>query len=243
MEDLERSYDALREAEASRDALSNMIVHDLNTPLSVIQMNAEMLALKLSMGAPDKESLMNSVSKMSDASETLSRLLQGILDVARFESGQMSVRLALVDLDTVARDSAEAFVYQADERGLRIEVAESTGGASVFADDSLLRRMVQNLVSNALKYASGGTVVKISVESRESGAAILVSDDGPGIPEDALDRVFEKHYQGRPEGGHVRHFGVGLGLAFCKLAADAQGAGLTVDSELGQGTTFTISFG
>lgn len=240
-EDLEEKVRALRQAEALRDAMSNMLVHDLATPLSVIRMNVELLALKQSMGLFDPDASRTGLDKISAASESLSRLVQGILDVARLESGQLNVRLSLVECAPLLADVAEMFAGPADERGSRIRVDERVKGARVFADEDLLRRMLQNLVANAIKYGGSGATVTLRTDRVGDATVLSVSDDGPGIPDHALPHVFDAFYQA-PSAGSTRWFGVGLGLAFCRLAAEAQGASISVRSVPGTETTFAVEF-
>lgn len=232
---------ALKQAEALRDATSNMLVHDLATPLSVIRMNVELMALKQSMGIFDPTAVKAGLDKISEASESLSRLVQGILDVARLESGQMNVRLSLVECSPLLAEVADTFRGPADERSIRLTVVDTAPGARIFADEDLVRRMLQNLVANAVKYAGSGAEVRLIAQRGDESTVISVSDDGPGIPEQAVSHVFDAFYQA-PNAGATRYFGVGLGLAFCRLAAEAQGAKITARSTVGSGTTFSIEF-
>lgn len=240
-EELAGHVKALKQAEALRDATSNMLVHDLATPLSVIRMNVELLALKQSMGILDPTAVRGGLDKISEASESLSRLVQGILDVARLESGQMNVRLSLVECSPLLAEVADTFRAAADEHTTRLTVMDHAPGARIFADEDLVRRMLQNLVANAIKYAGAGAEVRLTSERRDDAMAISVSDDGPGIPEQAIAHVFDAFYQA-PNAGSTRYFGVGLGLAFCRLAAEAQGARITARSTVGSGTTFCVEF-
>jgi signal transduction histidine kinase len=122
----------------------------------------------------------------------------------------------------------------ADEKGLRLQVQVPPDLPEAWADPPLLARILDNLVANALKFTPAGGVVRVGVEARDSVLSVTVSDTGPGIPGDLEGRLFEKFASGDRSGS-------GLGLAFCRLAVEAQGGRIWAESRPGQGAAFTFT--
>ncbi|MEQ9105138.1 MAG: hybrid sensor histidine kinase/response regulator [Rhodothermales bacterium] len=228
--DKKRLRDRERDLIRMQEALTHMIVHDLGNPLSVIQMNAEMMAM---LGTGDNEQL----THITRAAASMGTMIESMLDLTKLESGTMPVRPERVDLARLlSRFDAE---YQpfADDRGLRLEFDGQA--PHVYADPLLLQRMLANLVGNALKYARPATFIRVSTERHDTVTRIAVSDDGPGIPEAHRERVFDRFYQVEAKEAGVRA-GIGLGLSFCRLAAEAQNGTIHVDTTEGGGTTFIL---
>lgn len=201
-----RLHDELAEAEAARDGLFQMVVHDLNNPLSRLVGRVDLML----EDAPENHDL----QRIRGAATEVGRLVQGILDVARLENGTLVADLGPVDLAQVARTVVEGRQADARARGVGLTV-RADSPAPVRADRALLGRVLENLVGNALKHTPAGAVVSVEVAS----GWVDVRDDGPGVPEELCARVFEKYVQLDP--GERR--GAGLGLAFCQLAAAAMG--------------------
>lgn len=228
--DKKRLRDRERDLIRMQEALTHMIVHDLGNPLSVIQMNAEMMAM---LGTGDNEQL----THITRAAASMGTMIESMLDLTKLESGTMPVRPGRMELAPfLSRFEAEYQVF-ADDRGLRLEF--ECRATHVFADPLLLQRMLANLVSNALKYARPATYIRVSADPVGSNTRITVEDDGPGIPDVDRERVFDRFYQVEAKEAGVRA-GIGLGLSFCRLAAEAQKGTIHVDTTKGGGTTFIV---
>jgi signal transduction histidine kinase len=228
--DKKRLRDRERDLVRMQDALTHMIVHDLGNPLSVIQMNAEMMAM---LGEGDNEQL----THITRAAASMGTMIESMLDLSKLESGSMPVRPERVDLAPFLDRFEAEYQPFADDRGLRLEF---DGQAThVFADPLLLQRMLANLLGNALKYARPATYIRVSTEQRDSVIRMKVADDGPGIPDIDRERVFDRFYQVEAKEAGVRA-GIGLGLSFCRLAAEAQQGTIHVESTEGGGTTFIL---
>jgi two-component system sensor histidine kinase/response regulator len=238
---LEKSYADLRLAEESRDALTHMIVHDLGNPLSVIAMNIELLQMMSSLGANLKpESVNERLGYMGSASKTMGTMIQSMLDVSKLESGKMPVTIEPVSIRPLLSRIADQNRGAATEHAILLEVEVDPESITGLADALLLERIVTNLLTNAFKYAANATTIVLSATLGPDGIEMAVTDDGSGIPERLHDRIFEKYYQAESAEDRVRT-GVGLGLAFCKMATEAMNGSIRVETAQPHGTRFVVS--
>ena len=238
--DLATSYEALRKAEQARDALSHMIVHDLNNPLTSVLGFAELLLRHATERTGYKNSDVKHLRHIHDSSKEMSSLIQGILDVSKLETGEMSVSPEPLNAAQLLRDLSERFAVRAEQIGVRLSFVSESDDIMLQADRELLSRVLQNLLANALKHTGEGTNVTLSAKRDGNRVVLAVKDDGPGIPPEYRDKIFDKFFQveSRKKG---KMYGVGLGLAFCKMAVDAQGGRIWVESIEGKGATFKLS--
>ena len=176
-------------------------------------------------------------------SATMLKLVNRILDVSQLESGQMPLERAPVSLAELITETLQAQSLLAADKNLCLESEVSPLLPPVWADVSLIGRVVQNLVSNAIKFTFAGSLVRVTVEEMTkqdngqlSHLRVSVSDNGPGIPPELQSQIFQKFVTGRQ-----RESGSGLGLAFCKLAIEAHGGRIWLESEPGQGATFIFT--
>jgi signal transduction histidine kinase len=225
----------LKRLEAARQQLADMIVHDLQNPLAGIMAFLSHFRGRGGMSAGESEALEEAIRRCND----LSQMILNVLHVSRADEGRLATYMENVDLSEITRESAAAFQLVAQNEGRAISV-EAPPSLPVRTDQSLLRRVVQNLLRNALRHTPQGTPVILRVDRSESGRARLrVSDDGPGIPVAVQPLLFERF--GAPA---LRDAGLrvdtGLGLAFCKVALDAVGGSIAVASDGKRGTTFSI---
>ncbi|MEX1187100.1 MAG: ATP-binding protein [Gemmatimonadaceae bacterium] len=237
-DELEDSYRKLRELEKVREDLMKMIVHDLKTPLTSVLASLEMVT-------DGDFGILTTVQKrvLADAeykAEELLSLINDLLEVARIEDANLPLNIEpLAPGAFVADLVAEWEVRLAQEAAIvAVDVADD---APVFEGDrTILKRLFSNLMQNALVH-SGGVGVAIELRARAEGDGILfaVSDNGPGIPEEYHEVIFQKFRQVKtPRMPNVRSSG--LGLAFCKLAAEAHGGRMWVKSKEGAGSTFFV---
>lgn len=238
---LEKSYRDLRKAEAGRDALTHMIVHDLGNPLSVIKMNAEMMQMTTSMGMElSGDALVDRLSHISSAAASMDLMIRSMLDVSKMEAGQLEPSLEPVDVSALLEEVRGRFTVVGADAGVDLRI-EACASNTVRTDRVLLERMLANLLSNAFKYAEGASEVVLSASSAKEYALITVADDGSGIPVALQERIFDKFFQVESrEGGSVRA-GVGLGLAFCRMAAEVLGGSIRVEDNTPRGSRFVIA--
>lgn len=166
---------------------------------------------------------------------TIIRLVNSVLDVSKMESAEMRLRLVPADIAAVARESVDELESLVGTRQLVREWPEDPVMAIV--DRDVVSRVLQNLLGNALKFTPATGAITVEVEANDDMVRVAVSDTGPGIPREYRERVFEKF-------GQVdavlrgQRFSTGLGLTFCRLAVEAHGGRIGVDSEVGRGSTF-----
>jgi signal transduction histidine kinase len=150
------------------------------------------------------------------------------------EAGEMPLRLQDHNLAEIAREAANRFTPVLQSRTLRCEVPPEP--VSVSCDADVIRRILENFISNALKFTKSDGTIRVGVQRNAVTATMSVSDDGEGIPRDQHEHIFEKFGQ-TDSGGKHRH-STGLGLAFCRLAVEAHHGKIGLESEPGKGSTF-----
>lgn len=226
----------LEEARGGERAFLLSISHDLRTPLTSIRGYAEALA-DGTLAEDEPEARQRAAAVIGAEARRLERLVRDLLDLSRLDSHQFSLRPRPGDVTAIVRDAAEAFVPQARELGVELTVAPASPLA-VDLDPERVGQIVANLVENALKYAASRVEVYAAAQGADR-VAIVVIDDGPGIPSDELARVFERLYTARSAPG--RAVGTGLGLAIVRELAAAMGGQAWVDAPPAGGSRFVVS--
>jgi two-component system phosphate regulon sensor histidine kinase PhoR len=216
-----------------RDFLGN-VSHELRTPLASIRAMVETLE---DSDLDDRETANEFMRRIRQQVERLSSLVHELLDLSRIESGAADLQPEQVDLAAVAEEAASLLRVRAEAAGLTITLPSSGETAVVEADRSSILRIVSNLLDNAIKYGQQGTSVDVRIQDEGELVALSVHDDGPGIQEQALPRVFERFYKGESSRAGE---GVGLGLAIVKHLVRAHGGTADVQSKPGEGATFTV---
>jgi signal transduction histidine kinase len=223
--------EALR-ASQSKTSFVASVGHDLRQPLHAMAITASLLKLKLK-NMPEAviaERMGRSVSNLSD-------LVHALLDVSQLDAGLIEPEVSDFTVDSLLQSSTEDFVDQATAKGVRLVVEPSA--ESVRSDPRLLRRMVQNIVSNAVKYTPAGGTVTARAVAHDDAVEIVVSDTGPGIPAAQQQAVWEEFRQlANPERDHRK--GLGLGMSIVKRMADLLGHEVSLSSASGKGTSVTV---
>ncbi|MGH7637028.1 MAG: sensor histidine kinase, partial [Gemmatimonadaceae bacterium] len=172
--------------------------------------------------------------------QTLSRLVQQLLDVSRFEAGSGKLDVRPVELHGFLHNLEESFQVLADQRGVRFQIAIHEGLPSpVHWDSDRMNEVLGNLLSNAFKFTDRGGEVDLTVLPVEHGVQMEVHDTGAGIPPEQVPRIFEKFYQADNQAA-AAGIGTGLGLAIARQIVEAHNGTIECDSTPGVGTTFTI---
>jgi signal transduction histidine kinase len=238
--ELERTYANLRQAESLRDDLINMIVHDLRTPLSVVIGNLELLQWIVKGRLP-----INNQEKCIDdaqvASDRMMGMIDDLLNVSKLDAGELKPVLAAVSLSSLLDEKEEMYCAQAKRDNKTLLIKRAGPMPTVRADSNLISRVIDNLVSNAFKYTEPGGYIEIGVNRREQALCLYVRDNGQGIPPEYQASIFDKFFQVTDSAGKSLRKGVGLGLAFCRLAVEAHGGKIWVESQLGRGSTFSFT--
>lgn len=230
---LAEQYARLQRLEQLRDGLVHMLVHDLRSPLTGMTFAVE--AIKQDVADLARPTLTEDLDMLGRQVRVLTEMVSNVLDVSRFEASAMPLHRTDLDLRAVVREAVASLGLGA--RAAKVELVLPDDAVPGRVDGGVLRRVVANLVDNALKFGGTRGTVRVSLAVGEGGAILGVSDQGPGVPASEQARIFDKF--GRVEGnGAVR--GTGLGLTFCKLAVEAHGGLIGVTSDQGQGATFWV---
>ncbi len=230
---LQRTNAELREVEQLRDRLIRWIVHDMKAPIGGISGYLELLL----MDARDKLGA-EQIQYIEEALRSAKRLINmanTLLDIGRLEEKQMPLKLEPADVAALARDAAEELGGIAGEKCVRVEVPREQAWA--MADAEVVRRVITNLLDNALRATPHGGAVKLRVGREGDAVRFEVEDNGPGIPEAYRHRVFEK-FGMAGIAGEKKPYSTGLGLHFSKLALETMGGRIGVVSQEGRGSTF-----
>ena len=229
--ELQESYTRLKKLEELRDNLVLMIVHDLRSPVALIAGYLDLIKGRAATKLNEEERDFIDVASRSAAK--LLDMVSSVLDVSRLEAGKMPLNRRACDPAVVAREVINSLVIVVGQRCLSVE--SEPAPVLACADQEIIRRVIVNLVGNALKFTPKDCPIRITVSRKDSIVRVAVTDTGPGIPVEYQARVFEKFGQ---VDKHAPKHSTGLGLTFCKLAVEAHGGKIGVESEIGKGSTF-----
>ena len=239
--DIEERKKAEEEAWAASQAKSEFLAsmsHELRTPLNAIGGYAELMAM--GVHGPLNAEQAQDIARIRRSNQHLLTLINDVLNFAKVDAGQTEYRLTAVPVDETLRDTESMIAPQILKKGLRYSYKGADKSFSVLADPEKLQQIVLNLLSNAVKFTEPGGTITLSTEARGGCIEIRVADTGPGIPSEKLDRIFDAFVQvDRRLNQPVQ--GVGLGLAISQDLAKAMGGNIAVESEVGEGSTFTLS--
>jgi signal transduction histidine kinase len=230
--DLMKRYEELRRLESLRDSLIHMLVHDLCSPLAAVMGHLELLQI----GADQlNEEQQSGVDEALLSTKTILRMIHSLLDLNRLEAGEMPLNPTIFDLRIGLEQAHMSFGKAA--RGHHITAQVPDHPVCVCCDAGLIERTITNLIANAIKFTPSGGALLLKVEELQDRVKVSVEDTGPGIPEEYHRKIFDKFGQVQAQ-QERRVFSTGLGLAFCKLAVEAHGGTIGVDSVVGEGSTF-----
>lgn len=228
---LAEQNETLRRIEQDKRKISQLIVHDLKGPIGAAMANAQLLKTSV---VPEHVEI---VSDIVVAMQQLDRTARDLLDLSRAEAGELAPKLESFSLTELAAEVASAMRGLA--RWTQVEIVLEIRAERAVADREMTRRLLQNLVHNALKYAPHGSVVRIEAALDDDGLALRVHDQGPGVAAEEAERIFESFVTLDAEAAR-NHGSHGLGLAFCRLAAVAHGGRIWVERYEGLGASFCV---
>lgn len=232
-----RDITRFREADALKATFISVVSHELKTPVAIIRGYAETLQRPEARRNP---MLVNELlEEIVEETDRLSNLVDDLLDASRLEAGGLSFReVEAVDLEEIARQVVERYAAQAPDHDLILDFAD--GFPTIDGDPARLEQVLDNLVSNAIKYSPQGGEVRVEAGFTLVDVTIAVQDNGVGIPLDEQRRIFERFY--RVEGPETRGVsGTGLGLYLVRAIVEAHGGHIGVESRLGEGATFYVT--
>ncbi|MDX1952854.1 MAG: hybrid sensor histidine kinase/response regulator [Verrucomicrobiota bacterium] len=230
--DLAGSYEQLKSLEKVRDNLVHMIVHDMRSPLAVIMGHLELIRM-FSEGTLNEDADQSLEAALAGA-KGLTAMTNDLLDVSKMEEGKLLLNRQQCDINALAQEVATGLATLDRSRSISIE---TVGPAIASCDAAIMRRILQNLMSNAIKHTPSGSSVRVTTTNSENHVRVSVIDDGPGVPAEAREKIFQKF--GAAESRKDRKYhSVGLGLAFCKLAVQAHGGRIGVEPNNPKGSVF-----
>ena len=232
LEESLKNYKRLQEVERLRDDMRNMIVHDLRTPLTAVIMGVDMLQRHGALNESQRELM----TIAAGGGRTLLAMINDLLDVEKMESGSAQLQRVELSAPALVAGAVEQVSALAQEGRTALITDIAPGLPRFSGDENKLSRTLVNLLANAIRFTRGGTVTITVSQSDEENIRFAISDTGEGIPAAAFERIFEKFGQ-----HDSRRGGTGLGLAFCKLAVEAHGGRIKVESTPGLGSTFSFT--
>ncbi|HEY9757089.1 MAG TPA: HAMP domain-containing sensor histidine kinase [Oculatellaceae cyanobacterium] len=229
---IEESFQVLRR-------FMNDAGHELSTPISIIQANAE--AMELDLPPPESESnqtLANKLAIIERSTDRMGTLVQDLMLLSRMESPQVAIRRSSIQLDNLAKQVLEEFDELFKNKGieLKLTIAQTV---SLTADGDQLKRLMTNLLQNAFRYTDAGGSVHVTVDTFGRYARLVIADSGIGIPSESVPKIFDRFY--RVDKSRSRAAGgVGLGLSIVRAIVESHKGKIDVTSEENKGTSFTI---
>ncbi|NUQ22269.1 MAG: hypothetical protein HOQ09_15075 [Gemmatimonadaceae bacterium] len=222
-----------REAQQTIDAreqVLKIVSHDLRNPLHTISMSTSLM-LEVPLGDEERVKRLNMIKR---AGERMNRMIQDLLDVAKFDAGRLAIEPRPVSASALVNEAVEMLRPIAAERKLALDATVADELPATQADAGRVLQVLSNLVGNAIKFTPAGGRIAIRVDSAGGVARFAVSDTGPGIPTAQLPLIFGRFWQANPNDRR----GIGLGLAIAKGIVEAHGGRIWCESRLGEGTTF-----
>ena len=218
-----------------RDFVAN-VSHELKTPLTAIQGFAETL---LGGALDDAQNSRRFLEIIRDHAARLGRLTDDLLKLSQIEAGKLELDLRPVAVPDLIASCVETARLQGGQKDLALVIDSAPGLPPVRGDSARLREVLQNLLDNAVQYTPAGGRITVSAAAEDGGVVISVADTGIGIPKADQERIFERFY--RVDAVRSREVGgTGLGLAIARHLVEAHGGRLTVESEVGRGSTFSV---
>lgn len=228
-----RDISERKQLDTMRDDLAAMIYHDLRSPLANIISALDILRMLL----PDEsdENIQPVFQIATRAADRLQRLISSLLDINRLEAGQQITNKRLINPLTLVQDAADTVLPLAESKHQTLQIETSASLPDIEVDADMIRRVLVNLLENAVKFTPLQGAMQVGCRLQDPFVLFWVKDSGMGIPEEGLEIIFEKFNRLQPDRSPK---GLGLGLAFCRLAVHAHGGKIWVESQPGTGSQF-----
>jgi len=233
-----QQFEELKETDRLRRELISNVSHDLRTPLSSMHGYVETLLIKNEeLSAEERYRYLQITRKHS---QHLEKLISDLFELSKLEAAAIKPLFEPFSLAELLHDVTQEFMLKAAEKQIDLRVDDELDSAVVHADISLVQRVLENLLRNAISHTPLGGTVTIRIESQPDSVAVSVEDSGCGIAEKDLDRVFDRFYRSEQDEGRIDD-SAGLGLAIVQKILDLHGSRITVSSQLNAGTTFAFN--
>jgi len=224
--------DDLQRVQLQKEQLAAFLVHDLKNPVNGIELQAEVVR----RDPASTERSRRAAGRIQDETRALMRMITNLLDISKADEGRLSPARAEIDLTVLGREVVETLRARAEGAG--VTLVTEMAADSLHADQDLIRRVLENLVDNAIRHAPEGSTVRLAAARVDHATELRVADAGHGVPPDQRERVFERFFQAADEsGGRTNR---GLGLAFCKLVVEAHGGNIRIE-DASPGAVFCVT--
>ena len=232
---IRRQIAQLKENDHLRRELVSNISHDLRTPLSAMQGSLETLIIKGESLSEEERARYLSMARKHTV--RLGTLIGDLFELAKLDSASVTPSLEAFSLPELVQDIAQEFHVEAEKRNIKLSIETDPRTTFTLGDIGLIQRVLENLVRNAVQYTPNNGEIVISIAQHDDAVTVAVADNGPGIAEKDLPRIFDRFYRA-VEGEEARSDSSGLGLAIVKRILDLHGSRITVTSQLNSGTEF-----
>jgi two-component system, sensor histidine kinase and response regulator len=232
--EIQAERDALIDSQKQKEQLFEFIVHDLKNPLATIQVGLDLLSDR----EDNPPSLQLQLLRIRETAQGMGRMVQNILDIGRAEQMGLELRRSRIRLHEWIPNLLREVEFRAQRLNQRM-AWECPEDASIEVDQDLLRRVILNLLDNALKYSPAGGQTRIEAEVTGTGVLLKVRDEGQGIPEHMREAIFSK-FMRLAEGESKTRSSSGLGLTFCQVVAESHGGRIWVEANQPKGSVFVI---
>lgn len=222
---------------ATKDKLFSIIAHDLRSPFTSLIGLSDFIVEDIE--ELSREEIKSFASMIRNSAQNVFNLLENLLQWSRFQTGRMDFEPTIQSLKIVAEQAITILEGKMLKKNINIE-NELEKDIYVYADDNMINSIVQNLLSNALKFTNNDGIIKLETGIEDNMASLYVTDNGVGMPQDVVDKLFriDTHHTSL---GTEKEVGSGLGLVLCKELVNKNGGEIYVESEKGKGSTFKIT--
>lgn len=236
--EISQKNEKLKELEKTKEQLIHMIIHDLNGPLHAITLGLEVFTLRSSNFSDDET---ETLKKCSDSCSDIKHLIQSMLDIHKMEEGKLEPRKNDTDAAGLIREVLAQFTFKANSKQIQLSFDTQDDLPPVSIDKNLIKRVVMNLLENALRHSRNGDSIRLftQFDNEKKVFRFTIKDNGMGVPPQYHRKIFDKFEQVKLSKEGFKLGKSGLGLAFSKMAIEAHGGKIWVESEgLNQGSTF-----
>jgi signal transduction histidine kinase len=229
----------LERVDGLKNQFVGMAAHDLRNPIAAISSYSDLLLDPDFVTPPDQQQLF--LRRIRESSRFMLTLINDLLDIATIESGRLHIEFATLDLEPIVHENLEFHRLMARDKRIGVHETIEPGLPKVRGELAKIEQILNNLVGNAIKFSPSDTRIDVRMAAVAGGVAVLVQDEGPGIPAHELDGIFTP-FQRASTRPTAKEHSTGLGLAIVKRLVEAHAGTLTCESEVGRGTTFTAWF-
>ncbi|MFY7998752.1 MAG: sensor histidine kinase, partial [Candidatus Kapaibacteriota bacterium] len=218
-----------------KNELMGIVAHDLKNPIGAVRGLADIILL----GLADPARVNSIAQQIVNTSNRMLELVTNLLEVNRLEEGTMQLHLVVADVVPFVETSVWGFQHHAEAKNIRMEFLNEASQSMVLVDEQAITQVLDNLVSNAVKYSPHGTTIRAFVKTSANTVRVEIHDEGPGISEEDMKKLFGKFARltAQPTGGE---HSTGLGLSIVKKIVEAMNGKVWCESELGKGATFIV---